>query len=225
MASDDHASKAPANIPPHLPRPFMDPAAYDRLYAFNSGVDDYLAFDSDWQQIRIRSGLTEIEVYRMLPHAKDFEFGGHLTKSRIRYLRCGETQANSLMSRTCTFHSHPTAWPAADLPSLNDIYMFLAHRHLRAVTVGATRIWVWDKTRATMSTVRKLGAWSEANLLTAVSRLMKSNPNGWELEYFNLALTNLGLDFPKKLEVWERNWVEQLRKKLKIRVRVFQRNV
>ena len=202
----------------------MAPGIYQRLYAFNHGADDFLDTDSAWQEIRIRPGLAEEAVYQLLPCASGFEYGGYLTKSRVRFLKCGSIQANTLKSRPCTFHSHPTDLSNADLPSPNDVYMFLAFRHLRAITVGATQLWVWDKTKATLATVKKLGAWSEANILTEVCRLEKIFPHNWHEPLVKLALSNLGLDWPKRLKDWQENWPAMLRQVLKIKVRVFPRN-
>ena len=36
-----------------------------------------------WKEIRLKPGLSEIEVYRKLPHASGFEYGGYVTKSRF----------------------------------------------------------------------------------------------------------------------------------------------
>ena len=74
------------SIPPHLPKPPCDPAAYQELYAFNSGVDEFLIGynDDEWREIRIPTGSSAADVYRLLPSAEDFEYGGYLTKTRIR---------------------------------------------------------------------------------------------------------------------------------------------
>jgi len=156
--------------PAHLPKCPIDPADYEQLYAFNGGVDDYLEDFTRWEEIRIKPGLTEDDVYRLLPCAGDFEYGGYLTKSRIRFLKCGPNRANMPMSKACTFHSHPTDMAAADVPSASDVLQFLNFRHLRAITVGASRLWVWDKTKATIPTVKLLGAWAEANTVRDVER-------------------------------------------------------
>jgi hypothetical protein len=208
----------------HLPKWPIKPKAYERLYSFNGKLDDYLGFDADWQQIRIRPGLTEEEVYILLPSARGFEFGGYVTKTRIRFLKCDPTRANSLLSKPCTFHSHPTDLSTADTPSASDVFQFLNFRQLRAITVGATRIWVWDKTNATLTTVRRLGEWVESNMLKEVHRLEKKFPQAWCEPYMKVALKNLGLVWPKRWRDWEANWEEMLQKVLKIRVRVFPRN-
>lgn len=160
----------------------------------------------------------------MLPSAGAFEYGGYLTKTRIRFLKCDPTKANSPMSKVCTFHSHPTnAAAAADIPSAGDVFQFLNFRHLRTITAGATRLWVWDKTKATLGTVKKLGDWAEANMLTEVRRLEKAFPCAWHDPYMKLALKQLGLDWPKSREDWEAHWEEMLRNVLRIKVRVYSR--
>jgi hypothetical protein len=74
--------------PPHLPRPLADQAAYKRLYEFNNGVDDILMAEPNWREIRIPFGSPAAAVYRLLPSAPNFEYGGYLTRTRIRYLVC-----------------------------------------------------------------------------------------------------------------------------------------
>ena len=211
--------------PGHLPKCPIAPERYERLYAFNQGADDFLDNDANWQEIRIKPGLAEDAVYRLLPCAGSFEYGGYLTKTRIRFIKCDPTRANMPMSKVCTFHSHPTdiAAVAADIPSAGDVFQFLNFRHIRTITVGSTRLWVWDKTNATLGTVKKLGDWAEANLLTEVRRLEKTFPYAWHDPYMKLALKQLGLDWPKKQKDWEAHWEEMLRDILKIKVRVISR--
>ncbi len=202
----------------------MDPEAYDRLYAFNGVVGDYLENDAPWQEIRIRPGLAEDAVYRLLPCAGDFEYGGYLTKTRIRFIKCDPSSARMPQSKASTFHSHPTGSATADLPSAGDVFQFLNFRYLRAITVGSTRLWVWDKTKATLPIVRKFGAWNDAIMLKEVHRLEKTFPHNWHEPLAKLALSNLGLDWPKKLKDWQENWPAMLRQVLKIKVRVISRN-
>jgi hypothetical protein len=210
--------------PHHLPRCPIDSERYDRLYAFNGGTDDFLDNDAEWQQIRIRPNLDEVAVYRLLPSARDFEYGGYLTKARIRFRKCDLYSARMPMSKACTFHSHPSDSAMADLPSAADVFQFLNFRHLRAITVGSKRLWVWDKSKATMSVVKKVGAWVEGNMVTEVNRLTKTHPHAWQDPYVKLALNNLGFHWPGKLAVWEANWLKMLRTILKIKVRVFPRD-
>jgi hypothetical protein len=208
---------------PFSPKYPIEPEAYDRLYAFNHGTDDFLGDHSPWQEIRIRSGLSEEQIYQLLPSAAGYEYGGYVTKSRIRYRRCESTEARLPMSKPCTFHSHPTSLITADLPSASDVLLFLNFRHLRSVIVGSSRILVWDKTKPTMEIVKKLSSWSDANMVAEVRRLEKEFPNGWHDPYAKLALKNLGLIWPKSQARWSTHWETMLRNILKIRVRVFPR--
>lgn len=209
--------------PTHLPELPVEPEAYQQLYSFNCGVDDYMEETADWQALRIPPGLPEEEVYQRLPAAPGFEFGGYLTKTRIRFLKCEEDRASTRMSRRCTFHSHPTDSPHADHPSMTDVYSFLAFRHVRAVTVGATQLWVFDKTKATLASIQKLATWTEANQLREVRRLEKEAPHAWQEPYMKLILKKLGLVWPNKRQGLERDWPEMLQSTLKIGVRVFPR--
>ena len=210
--------------PKHLPECPIDPARYERLYAFNQNLDDPVPDCPDWKEIRIKPGLPEEEVYRLLPSAADFEYGGYLTSSRIRYVRGGSHSTGMLMSKPCTFHSHPTKnRHLADIPSLQDIHSFLLYRHLRSVTVGATKIWVWDKTKATLGTARKLASWMEANHFRVVTRLMKIDFASWQGRYVQTVMKHLGWVWPETIDEMEDEWPRILRQTLKIKVRVFSR--
>lgn len=210
--------------PSFLPQCPLDPVAYDRLYAFNHGTDDYSEQTRRWKEIRLKPGLSEIEVYRKLPHASSFEYGGYVTQSRIRFHRCEATKAYVLGSKLCTFHSHPTNHEGADVPSIQDVFHFLNFRELRTVTVGPTGIWVWDKTKATIATVAKLASWVNDHMLTEVRRLEKKHPHAWHRPYLGLVLKNLGLTWPKKIRDWENHWPDMLQDHLRIKVRLFPRD-
>lgn len=77
----------------YLPKCPIDPERYDRLYAFNHQRDDQLPESVGWKEIRLHSGLSERQVYRLLPSAPDFEYSGYLTKSyplfQGRLVECG----------------------------------------------------------------------------------------------------------------------------------------
>jgi len=208
--------------PFHLPRCPINPDAYNRLYSFNQDTDDQMPEDFTWQQVRIKPGSSEIDTYRLLPSAFDFEFSGYLTRSRIRFFSGDSTSAGMLMAKPCTFHSHPTKNPLeADIPSLMDIFSFLNYRHLRTITVGASRIWVWDKTRATLVTVRKMAAWIEANHFRVVTRLMKKDFSSWQNRYVEAVMKHLGWVMPRSIHQMYAAWPEILRNRFKIRARVF----
>lgn len=90
-------------------------------------------------------GFPAPEAYHRLPTAPEYEYGGYLTKTRIRFVRGDATRSHTDTDKPCTFHSHPTSHPCADMPSPSDIYSFLKWPNLRAITVGAEWICVWDK--------------------------------------------------------------------------------
>ena len=119
--------------PPHLPVPLQHPVVYELLYEANGGIDEFWPERGPWQESRIPTNLSAAKVYQRLPAAPDFEYGGYLTKTRIRYLACDPTSAETIRSKPCTFHSHPTNHPNADIPSVPDIYSFLKYRTRRAI--------------------------------------------------------------------------------------------
>jgi len=217
-------------LPAHLPKPFMSDEQYHRLYAFTHGADAYMAIgeDPEWHEKRIRPGLTAKQVYRMLPSASDFEYGGYLTKTRIRYAAFGPTSASTIYSKSCTFHSHPTDYEGdPDLPSVRDIYQFLKWRHLRAVTIGKKIIWVLSKTRRTIATIRSLAAWETKNMMLEIHKQSKRHPDYWLDYYMQQVIKLFGLTWPmyspKKNGQFRRRWPDLLRDSLRIKVSVFER--
>jgi hypothetical protein len=181
----------------HLPRPPRDPAAYRRLYEMTSPFDDIFYQHEPWQEIRIRPGSSALDVYHRLPSASDFEYGGYITETRIRYQGGGATSARTIRSKACIFHTHPSEYPTADMPSVCDVYQFLKCRHLRAITVGADWIWVWNKTLSVLRTVRRLFAWEAEHMVPEASRLMREAPADFRARYFALALDALGVKWPQ----------------------------
>jgi hypothetical protein len=111
-------------------------------------------------------------------------------------------------------------FPAA----LKDIYSFLNYRHLRSVTVGATKVWVWDKTRATLGTVRRLAKWMEENHFRVVSQLMKKDIATWRARYVQTVMQELGWTWPHTIEEFDAQWPGMLRELFKIKVRVISRD-
>lgn len=97
--------------PFQLPKCPIAPERYNQLYASNQDLDDQMPESADWKEIRLKAGLSEDEVYRLLPSTIDFEHAGYLTKSRIRYHKGDSSSAGTLMAKPCTFHSHPTKSP------------------------------------------------------------------------------------------------------------------
>lgn len=207
-----------------MPRCPLKADQYERLYAFNHGMDDQLPPEVEWKEIRIKPGLSEESVYRLLPSATDFEYSGYLSASRVRYFRGEADHAGMLMAKPCTFHSHPTRNPhVADIPSLKDIYSFLFYRHLRSITVGATKVWVWDKTRNTLGTVRKLAEWMEANHFRVTTHFMKKDFANWQALYVQKVMYDLDWVWPDTFDDLDARWPSMLRKTFRFKVRVFSR--
>lgn len=212
--------------PSHLPKPLRDPAAYERLYEANSGVDDFLHHEYEpWREIRIPPNTSRSDVYHRLPAAPDFEYGGYLTKTRIRYQACEPTGASTIESKPCVFHSHPTKHPGADIPSFSDIYSFLKYRNLRAITVGSTWIWVWNKTPSVLRTVRRLFAWETERMVPEMLRLMKEPSKDIAHRYKSLALSASGLKWPQNRYDQPEEWRELLRDTLGITTTLIRRDV
>ena len=193
-------SRSPSSTSPaaHLPSPFMSSHEYDLLYAFNLGVDDSGVEDTAWREKRIRPGRTAEEVYALLPSAPDFEYGGYLTKTRIRYAACEAMNSDVPHSKLCTFHSHPTNLDGTepDLPSVDDVYAFLKFRSLRAITVGKHIIWVMEKSRRTVPTIRKLADWERQHLVAAFSEQIKRHPDRAKKFYRQQVIRALGVEWP-----------------------------
>jgi hypothetical protein len=209
-----------------VPQCPIDSEEYERFYVRIGGNDNQLPEQVQWQELRLRPGMAERDVYRLLPAANDFEYSGYITPSRIRYFQAGPVSAGMLLSKACTFHSHPTKNPhLADIPSLKDIHSFLFYRHLRTVTVGATKLWVWDKTKATMGTVRRLADWMVAKHFEMVAQCMRQNFEAWNQLYVQTAMRDLGWVWPETFDDMDAEWPTILRRVLKIKVRVFPREL
>lgn len=202
----------------HLPACPVARNAYRRLYGLIHGVDKVFHGDArTWRTRSIPPALDARAVYELLPTAPDREFGGHLTRTRIHYAPGGATGAYVVAAQPCTFHSHPAADPGADLPSAIDIYSFLRYRNLRAITVGATRIWVFDKTIATLATVERLNAWEVRHQVDVIRQV------GFD-GYRRCALEALGLRWAATAAAFRRNWPQRLHEELAIGVTVYDRH-
>lgn len=203
----------------------MDSDAYDRLYAFHEGTDDLITGGTNDREIRIRPGLSAEEVYRKLPSASDLEYAGYLTKTRIRYAEYWATMSSGPNSKACTFHSHPTGLNLGDpdVPSTLDVYGFLKWRHLRAITVGRDLIWVMDKTRRTVRSVRKLADWEAEHMLPELKRLFSEQGERGKEAYLESVLRSLGLKLPTSPRAFKSRWPELLRDRLHIKVTLFRR--
>lgn len=218
--------------PQHLPKPFPLKLGYDQLY-INDDIPGEHYEPDQWKVIRLRPGLSAEQVYQKLPSAETFEYGGYLTKTRIRFVKCGQREARVPSHRSsCTFHSHPTNLSGTypDLPSSSDLYNFLFRKSLRSITVGKNLVWVFNKTPKTLPMIKKLNQWHTKNLL-AVTRKLSENPKykGREIhEYQNIVLTALGLDWPSRRRDFDdsllKQWPKLIAKTLKFDVTVYSRN-
>lgn len=120
----------------------------------------------------------------------------------------------------CTFHSQPSNDFYSDIPSVEDIFMFLRYRHQRHVVVGRTSYAIFKKTEATLPAIISLYEWEQRNKYQRV-RLQKRHPpepgrkreNGWDIEhrYITIALRNIGLRgpslWPTKLYLRRKVWL------------------
>jgi hypothetical protein len=205
------------SIPDHLPHPPRDAVAYEALYARIQDVDDFYWGDQPWYERRIPPGLPAAQVYRRLPTAPDFEYGGPVTRTRIRFRECGADSASLIHSKPCTFHTHPTEHPHANLPSDKNVYSFLRYRNLRTVMVGSSLLWVFDKTRSTLQTVERLNEWEQEHMLGTVRFTCSF------AEYPSVVLQALGLRWPRSMRRRTEEWPAILRETLGIGVTVLPR--
>ena len=194
-----------SKTPPHLPTLPSDRDAYEDLYRWCHCLDLDGILDN-WREKQIPIGLSAPEVYRRLPSAPDFEYGGYLTKTRIRFIRGDATRSYTDTDKPCTFHSHPTALPAADIPSETDVYGFLKWRHFRAITIGAEWIWVWDKNKQVLSTAKRLLKWEFQYMSGELYRLYKKHPEDFTDRYVRKALRVIGVDYCTKPRTHPGTW-------------------
>jgi hypothetical protein len=200
---------------PYLAPPLADRAAYEQLYALIHRVDEVFHGDpSEWQTTRIPAGLTALQVYKLLPAAPDQEYGGYLTRTRIRFVPGWEEGAYIVAAKDTTWHSHPLRYPLADIPSFTDVYSFLRYRNRRHITVGAKTIWTLDKTEATLAAVGRLNRYEVRHMVEAIARV------GFE-DYHLFALQSIGLRPLPALEEFQQVWPQLLKEDLAIQVEVF----
>ncbi|MGQ9770227.1 MAG: hypothetical protein ACUVQG_06710 [Thermogutta sp.] len=223
--SQQRTNKPRIVIPPHLPHPWPDQQAYDDLYREVNPYQDYSENDGPWQEIRIPPGSSAEQVYRRLPSALDFEYGGYLTKTRIRFVAGGPGSVWVPGSKPCTFHSHMTKihFGEPDLPSLADIRCFLMSRSWRTITVGRFKLWVWEKTPATLDVVRRFWQWECNHMVATQRQLREKGVENWQREYIRIALRQIGVDPPDDARKWDRTWPRMLENKLGFVVEVFDR--
>ena len=218
-----------SDSPDHLPNRLMPDREWNELYQFNSAADECFAEDNEWHTIPIPAGMPAKDVYRLIPSAEHFEYGGHLTNSHIHYVECEERSASHLSSMPCTFHTHPTNAEGTepDLPSARDVYSFLKWRHIRAITVGKTLIWILDKSQNTIPVIRQLADWERENMLSAFKKIEVQGSKDPTTDYAATALKNLGVSWPRsRAEVsthFRSAWPDQLRNTLGIDVTLLNR--
>ena len=211
----------------HMPAPWKDEAEYDAFCRSVNPLGDYSEHNSPWKEIRIRSGLTAEQVYRLLPWDLKHECAGYLTRTRIRYRRGGKVRAYAPSSNPCTFHSHPSgvwATSLADPPSASDLRTFVLSRTWRTITVGRFLLWVCDKTEAIIEVIRQLAAWEKAHPLNEVRRLEQEQPANWQHTYVTLALRKVGLTIPEDNQLWAKVWPSKFRDQLGLKVTIFKRD-
>ena len=218
-------NRSKCDLVPHLPRPWPDQDAYDAFYREVNPYGDYSEKDTPWREIRIPRGASAEDVYHRLPSDLDFEYGGYLTRTRIRFVACDPRAAWMPRSKACTFHSHPTKIQNAepDLPSPADIRSFLMNRHWRTITVGRSILWACDKTPRTLAVVRRLFEWESANMVRTAQELEQKYPDTWEDEFRELELRQIGLTIPRDRRRWGRVWQQRFHDSLGLRVTVLER--
>jgi len=213
----------------HLPKPFMPKSEWDRLYEFNAGADECDCSEGEWKTIAIPDGATALEVYRMIPSAPNFEYGGYLAEDKIHFTKCNEKSAGTRTSALCNFHTHPTDLPGTvpDMPSAKDVYAFLKWSNHRAVTVGKELIWVFDKTEQTIPVIQKFANWERQNMLATFRQVEQQGSNDAAGDYVFHPLGELGLHWPQQgSEVTEKllkSWAIELEQCLRFKVTVFDR--
>lgn len=212
-----------STLPPHLPQPPRNRAHYESLYryGYGGGAGDENAV---WHERRIPANLSAANVYRMLPSASDFEYGGYLTKTRIRYVVGAPESVSPPCDLPCVFHSHPFAHPYADAPSPLDIYQFIKCECLRAVTVGNRWIWVWNKNRRTVKTVQKFLEWEMEHMVREILRLMDAGVAHAIHRYIEFAIRQLGFRCPRRQLKDPTSWAPQLSESIGIRSTLIRRS-
>ena len=219
----------PQVLVPHLPLPIIPPLELRELYAFNFGTDSRDFSEREWHEIRISPGMTAEQVYRKLPSAPGFEFGGYLTKTRIRYACFDEKRSNTIGTKSCTFHSHPTGLAGCepDIPSASDLYCFLWRRTMRAITVGREQIWVFDKTKKTLPVIRNFAKWEQENMVAEFKKLEAGQSTDPVFDFPSVSVKALGLDWPRNAgdvtDKFRNEWPSLLRKVLRIKVTLWNR--
>jgi len=173
---------------------------------------------------RIPVGATEREVYALLPRAQDFEYGGYITGRGVYAHKGWELENSTPRNKRVIWHSHPYKYSSADQPSAMDLYIMIAWFPVRNVIVGGRYIWLFDKTRHTMPVLRTLKAWEDTHFLDCL--MESASKHGYPRcthEFAKIALKSIGFDYRKVFKDNPSNsqWVNEVRRTLKLRVRRF----
>lgn len=207
----------------HLPAPWKDSRAYEQLCTETISVEQFHDYRSLWQVRRIRPESSAEHVYQRLPSHPDYEYAGYLTKTQIRYRRCGKVRAY-LPPKPCTFHSHPTALQRGepDIPSATDIRLFLFNRSWRTITVGRNLLWVLDKTEASFGVIRHLAEWERDNLAKE-ARKLEGKHRDWTEGLAARGLGEVGVVIRTSSKQWAIEWPDLLQCRLGLRSQIFKR--
>jgi hypothetical protein len=111
----------------------------------------------------------------------------------------------------CEFHSQPTRSAYSDIPAREDVYRFIKHATEVFISIGKTRIGIFQKDMNTELTRQRLEEW-EASHSQLISRLRKRHPDDSAQETFRrysyAALRGVGLKWPDKPFKKRQNWPE-----------------
>ena len=207
-------------------------ASYQDWLRKNLPTYDYHIYQSDleisrdagnsWKEIRIKPQKEPWGWLQQLPSAKNFEYGGYVVGDRIRYLKCSPTSATVPHRNPVNFHSHPTAHPNCDAPSVGDIRSFVWQPDVRAITVGRKVVWVFEKTPESLPVIKSIFSWQRKHLIKSLGELSRSaSANDFAELIFREAI---GLDWPKQMNISAWNWPIQIAETLKFRVTILRRD-
>lgn len=206
-----------------MPAPWKDSRAYEQLCTETISVEQFHDYRGLWKVRRIRPESSAEQAYQQLPSHTDHEYAGYLTKTQIRYRRCGQVHAY-LPPKRCTFHSHPTALRRGepDIPSATDLRLFLFNRSWRTITVGRNLLWVLDKTETSFGVIRQLAEWERDNLAKE-ARKLEGKHDDWTERLAARGLAKLGVVIPHSSKQWAIEWPDLLRQRFGFQVQVLHR--
>ena len=186
-------------------------------------------------------GLSLRRLCQYIPVSKTKHIWGNIARGHINWregtghLRFGKRQlqqgwyfrANGIqigishkdMPSDYVFHSQPTDDFYSNIPSVEDIFVFLRYRHKEHVVVGRTSCTIFSKVDATLPVITRLYKWEQSNKYQRV-RLQKRHPavagheeeNELEIEhrYITIALRHIGLRWPTKLSARRPVWLSAI---------------